>query len=74
MKKKEYIDNKAIFSKKNITEFTLNNDFNFLQKYLKEYHFCIYKRDITNYNLFVEIINTFDELKDKFKDDLDVKI
>ena len=41
MKKKEYIDNKAIFSKKNITEFTLNNVFNFLQKYLKDNHFCI---------------------------------
>ena len=74
MKKKEYIDNKVIFSEKNINEFTLNNVFNFLQEYLKDYKFCIYKRDVPNFNLFVEIINTFDELKDIFEDDLDVKI
>ena len=74
MKKKEYIDNKVIFSEKNINEFTLNNVFNFLQEYLKDYNFCIYKRDVPNFNLFVEIINTFDELKDIFEDDLDVKI
>ena len=74
MKKKEYIDNKVIFSEKNINEFTLNNVFNFLQEYLKDYNFCIYKRDVPNFNLFVEIINTFDELKDIFEDDLNVKI
>ena len=74
MKKKEYIDNKVIFSEKNINEFTLNNVFNFLQEYLKDYNFCIYKRDVPNFNLFVEIINTFDELKDIFEDDLDGKI
>ena len=73
MKKYAYTKNPDIFNEKNISEFKINNVFNFLQEYLKGNNFCISKGDITNYNLFIEIINSFDELKDEFTDDLDVK-
>lgn len=72
----EYKQNKAIFSEKNINNFSITQFYTFISMILQKenYQLCITKRDITNYNLFVEIIQNFQEFKDYYQKDVDVKI
>ena len=68
--KKDYSD---IYNEKNIDEFTLDKLYNFLEEHFKNYSYSIGKHDITNYNLYIEIIKNYPELYSVYKDDLDVE-
>ena len=71
----EYIENEIIFNQKNIDQFTINNLYQFIGDFLnsdKKYRYSIVKRDITNYNLYGEIIETFNELKCVYEKDVDL--
>ena len=72
----EYKQNKAIFSEKNINNFSITQFYKFISMSLTKENdqLCRTKRDITNYNLFVEIIQDFQEFKDDYQKDVDVKI
>ena len=72
----EYKQNKAIFSEKNINNFSITQFYTFISMSLTKENdqLCRTKRDITNYNLFVEIIQDFQEFKDDYQKDVDVKI
>ena len=72
----EYKQNKEIFNKENINNFSISQFYHLISTNLKKENcqLCITKRDITNYNLFVEIIQDFQEFKDDYQKDLDVKI
>ena len=72
----EYKQNKAIFSEKNINNFSITQFYIFISMSLTKENdqLCRTKRDITNYNLFVEIIQDFQEFKDDYQKDVDVKI
>ena len=63
-----------IFKKEIIDGFTINNLFEFLDIHLKNNNYSIIKRDITNYNLYIEILNTFNEFNYLYINDVDVKI
>ena len=73
---KEYINHPDIFNDENIEKFEINKFFSFLEPHLNYNNtaFSIVKRDITNYNLYVEIINNFNELKDFYFINLDLEI
>ena len=72
----EYKQNKEIFSEKNINNFSITQFYTFISMSLTKENdqLCRTKRDITNYNLFVEIIQDFQEFKDDYQKDVDVKI
>jgi hypothetical protein len=56
----EYQEFSDIFNSTNVNEFTLNDFLLFLKSHLKsDYSFSIVKKDITNYNLLIEVINNF---------------
>ena len=69
----EYKRHSDIYNEKNIDEFTLDKLYNFLEEHLKNYSYSIGKHDITNYNLYIEIIKNYPELYSVYKDDLDVE-
>ena len=72
----EYKQNKEIFSEKNINNFSITQFYTFISMSLTKENdqLCRTKRDITNYNLFVEIIQDFQEFKNDYQKDVDVKI
>ena len=70
----EYTSHKDIFTDNNIDDFKIDDLFAFLKEHLKDYTFSLTKRDITNYNLFVEVITTFTELMVIYENDVDVKL
>ena len=69
----EYKQYSDIFNKNSIDNFDINNFYQFLGKYLKG-EFSIAKRDITNYNAYVEVLTSFNELKKWFQKNVDLKI
>ena len=71
---KSYIE---IFNDNNINDFKIEDLYSFLKENLNycDATFSIIKKDITNFNFFVEVITEFNELKNYiYNDDLDVKI
>ena len=78
-KNKDYQNNKNyknIFTKKNIDAFKFTDLMTFLKKHLmiKNVSYSLTKRDIMNYNLYVEIITNFNEFKDIFQPNVDLEI
>ena len=71
--KPQYKEHSDIFSKENIDNFKIGDLYQFLKTYLKEHNFSITKRDITNFNLLVEILNEFSELYYIYENNIDVK-
>ena len=72
LNKPEYKEYPDIFNNKNIDSFKINNFLGFLETHLKDHSFSIIKGDITNYNLFIEILNSFPELRHKYAKNIDV--
>ena len=70
----EYQEYSDIFNNKNITNFKIVELYSCLEDYLKDYQYSIIKKDITNFNLFVEILNNFNELFYIYKDNVDVNL
>ena len=70
--KNEYLTIKDIFTDKNVKTFGIENLYSFLKEHLKDYSFSISKKDITNYNLFIDVITKFPELYIIYKNDIDV--
>lgn len=71
----EYQEFSDIFNSTNVTEFTLNDFLLFLKSHLKsDYSFSIVKKDITNYNLLIEVVNNFREFAAYYNKNLDVLI
>ena len=71
-----YKNYKNIFTKKNIDAFKFTDLMTFLKKQLmiKNVSYSLTKRDIMNYNLYVEIITNFNEFKDIFQPNVDLEI
>ena len=77
MRKEEYKKYANIFSEENINEFSLEDVYAIIEETLNfnNTSFSITKKDITNFNLLVEVITDFDELKCfVYNKDLDVLI
>ena len=74
LEKSEYKQHADIFNKENIDSFKTNNFLGFLETHLKDHSFSIIKRDITNYNMFIEILNSFPELRAYYAKNIDVNI
>ena len=72
--KTEYKNCSNVFTLENINNFKIDNLFKFLESHLKNNSYSITKKDITNYNLFVEIITNFKELKDMYSREVDIEI
>ncbi len=72
MNKPEYKEHPDIFNNKNIDNFNIDNFLRFLEAHLKAHSFSIIKRDITNYNMFIEILNSFPELRHYYAKNIDV--
>ena len=70
----EYQEHLNIFNESNIDEFIISDLYEFLITYLKDGNFSIIKRDITNYNLFIEILTEFKELKYKYRYNVDMEM
>ena len=70
----EYKNYSTVFNKNNIDDFKINDFYTFLEENLSGYSFSIIKNDVTNFNLLVEIISNFKQLKEIYNDDLDIKI
>jgi len=70
----EYQEHLNIFNESNIDEFIISDLYEFLTTYLKDGNFSIIKRDITNYNLFIEILTEFKELKYKYRYNVDMEM
>ena len=70
----EYQEHSDIFNNEAITNFKIDELYKCLQIYLKDNEYSIAKRDITNYNLFIEILNDFNELFYIYQDNVDVKL
>ena len=68
----EYKEFNDIYNTKNINDFTIDKLYTFLNENLKDYSFSLSKKDITNYNLFIEIIKNYPQLYSYYKDDIDV--
>ena len=68
----EYKEFNDIYNTKNINDFTIDELYTFLNENLKDYSFSLSKKDITNYNLFIEIIKNYPQLYSYYKDDIDV--
>ena len=76
IKKKIYKQYSDIFSEKNINDFSINQFYDCIFKQLDilNMSYSIIKRDITNYNLFVEVITKYDEVKEYYKPNIDIEI
>ena len=77
MRKEEYKKYANIFSEENINEFSLEDVYAIIEETLNfnNTSFSITKKDITNFNLLVEVITNFEELKCfVYNKDLDVLI
>ena len=77
MRKEEYKKYANIFSEENINEFSLEDVYAIIEETLNfnNTSFSITKKDITNFNLLVEVITNFEELKCfEYNKDLDVLI
>ena len=77
MCKEEYKKYANIFSEENINEFSLEDVYAIIEETLNfnNTSFSITKKDITNFNLLVEVINNFEEFKCfEYNKDLDVLI
>jgi hypothetical protein len=77
MCKEEYKKYANIFSEENINEFSLEDVYAIIEETLNfnNTSFSITKKDITNFNLLVEVITNFEELKCfEYNKDLDVLI
>ena len=77
MRKEEYKKYANIFSEENINEFSLEDVYAIIEETLNfnNTSFSITKKDITNFNLLVEVITDFEELKCfVYNKDLDVLI
>ena len=72
--KPEYKEHSDIFSEENINNFKIADLYQLLKTYLKDHNFSITKRDITNFNLLVEILNEFRELYYIYENNIDVKL
>ena len=72
--KSEYDEYPDIFKKESISDFTLKDLFEFLETNLKNNNYSIIKRDITKYNLFVEILNNFNKFTNQYTNNVDIKI
>ena len=72
----EYKQYNEIFNEENINNFSISQFYNFISTNLKKenYQLCATKRDITIYNLFVEIIQNFQEFKDYYQKEVDVQL
>ena len=72
----EYKQYDKIFNEKNINNFSISQFYHFISTNLnkEKKQLCITKRDITNYNLFIAIIEEFQEFKDDYQGDIDVPI
>ena len=73
---KHYLHYKDIFTKQNIDTFTFNDLISFLKKQfiIKDVSYSLIKRDIINFNLYVEIVTNFIEFKDVFQENVDLEI
>ena len=77
MRKEEYKKYANIFREENINEFSLEDVYTIIEETLNfnNTSFSITKKDITNFNLLVEVITNFEELKCfVYNKDLDVLI
>ena len=76
--KGEYKLYQNIFNESNIIDFKMTDFFHFLKDNLisedEKYSFSIIKRDVIHFNLLIEIINDFNELKDEYNNNLDILI
>ena len=72
--KPEYKEYSDIFNDENINKFNIDDLYKCLHIHLKDNEYSISKRDITNYNLFVEVLNNFNELFYMYKDNVDVEL
>ena len=72
--KPEYKEYSDIFNDENINNFNIDDLYKCLHIHLKDNEYSISKRDITNYNLFVEVLNNFNELFYIYKDNVDVEL
>ena len=73
----EYKSYSKIFNAENIDKFTIEDVFTFLNENLNYSNtmFSIIKKDITNFNFLVEVITSFNELKNfVYNQDLDILI
>ena len=72
----EYESHKDIFTDKNINDFQIKDFYSFLINHLNynNHKYSIIKRDITNFNLFVEVLNHYQELLVIYKENLDLTI
>jgi hypothetical protein len=71
---KQYQDYDKVFSIENIKKFTIRDYFVFLKENLGNYSFSITKRDVTNFNFLIEVINKYRQFSYVYNDDLDIKI
>ena len=77
VKGQEYKKYRNIFNEKNIDEFSLDDVYTILNETLNYDNtlFSIIKKDITNFNFFIEVITQFNELKYYvYNNYLDIKI
>ena len=72
--KPEYKEHSDIFSEENINNFKIADLYQLLKTYLKDHNFSITKREITNFNLLVKILNEFTELYYIYENNIDVKL
>ena len=70
----EYKEHPDIFKEEKINNFILSNLYEFIENNLGNHSFSIIKRDITNYNLYIEILTNFNEFKNKYAKNVDVEI
>ena len=73
-KEGEYSKYDKIFNNKNINNFKVEDFYKFLNDNIAKYSFSITKRDVTSYNLLIQVINKFHELKYIYNNNLDVQI
>ena len=70
----QYYD--KLFNDENINNFKLEDFFSFMEQHLisSEYSFCFTKKDVTNFNLLIEVIKNFNEIGDIYNNYLDINI
>ena len=70
----EYQEHPDIFNEKNEEEFKIEDLYQFIKDCLKNHSFSITKRDITNYNLFIEVLREFNELNFIYENNVDLDL
>ena len=70
----EYKEHQNIFNKKNEEEFVIDDLFKFIKDCLNNNSFLLAKRDIINYNFYVEVIMEFNELNFLYEKDVDLDL